>query len=270
MWLCPECVETPKRKYTFGLEAEWDNFTLRHPRFVARIDELHRMMDQVVSRKLESANLSERVIFYLGRLAVEDFNEVLLSVGNGYGVAGIKLLRAMYERVVTMMYLIRHPKKARDFLDYHRVQMRKTVDHMKNARIEVTRFFTAQELTEIESRYQEVRSRFIEVLCKRCGKTRDAMSWTKTDLATMAREVGFGGNYPAFAYFPTLQLHTTAQGIMTRIELVEGGGTAFKPEAQRELLLRALNEYAAGAWPPRRKEEPANGVESGPCAGTKR
>ena len=38
----------------------------------------------------------------------------------------------------------------------------------------------------------------------------------------------------------------------------------------RAVLLRALNEYVAGAWPPRRKEELANGVESGPCAGTAR
>jgi len=240
MWLCQECSEAPKQRVTFGLEAEWDNFSHRHPRFIARFPQLSRIMDQVVARKLDKSTLADRVIFYLGRLAVEDFNEVILNVGNGYGVAGIKLLRSMYERVVTMMFLIRHPEKTKDFLDYDHVHTRKAVNHMTTAGTDVTKHFPAQYLADVESKYQAVKDRFIEVVCKQCGKTRSSLSWTTTDLATMAKQVDFAANYPNLAYFPTLQIHTTAHAIMTRLERVEGGGTAFKSEPQRQLADVAL------------------------------
>ena len=66
-------------------------------------------MNAVVSRKLETVTAADKVIFYLGRLAVEDFSEILLNASNGYGVAGLKLLRPMFEKVITMMHLIRQP-----------------------------------------------------------------------------------------------------------------------------------------------------------------
>jgi uncharacterized protein DUF5677 len=241
MWLCPACRNTPERNtLTFGLEAEWEHFSQRHPRFIARLPELKRIIEQVVARRLDKSTLADRVIFYLGRLAVEDFNEVILSVGNGYGVAGIKLLRSMYERVVTMMFLIRHPERTKDFLDYDRVHTRKAINHLKTSGVDVATHFTPEFLANVESRYQAVKDRFIEVLCAACGKTRPSLSWTATDLASMAKQVNFAANFPTLAYLPTLQIHTTAHAIMTRLEHVEGGGTAFKPEPQRSLADVAL------------------------------
>lgn len=52
---------------------------------------------------------------------MEDFNEVLLLCGNGYGIGAEKLIRGMYERAVTLVYLHQHPEYADDFLDYHKV-----------------------------------------------------------------------------------------------------------------------------------------------------
>jgi hypothetical protein len=165
-------------------------------------------MDEVVSRRFATDNVADKVVFFLGGLAVEDFVEILLNAGNGYGVAALKLLRPMFERVITMMHLIRHPEEVQDFLDYHHVHLRKTVNHIKAAGDDPAKYFSAEQLTEIETNYQAVKPRFLEEICKRCGTTRDGMSWTKTDLATMARNVGLGPYYVALCYFPTLQLHT--------------------------------------------------------------
>jgi hypothetical protein len=99
----------------------------------ARQDELQKFMNEVVSRKFETDSAADKVIFFLGRLAVEDYVEVLLNAGNGYGIAALKLLRAMAERLITMMYLIRNPDKVPDFLDYEYVHQRKIVNHIKAA-----------------------------------------------------------------------------------------------------------------------------------------
>ena len=159
----------------FGTEEEWQRFALRHPRLVVSLGELYRIMDAVVSRQIESDDLAERVVFMLGRQAVEDFSEVLLAAGNGRGVAALKLLRPMFERVITMLHLIKHPKEAQDFWDHYWVEIRKAVMHVRDGGSDPRRRWSDQELTEIEAEYQRVRHRYA------------GTSWTPLDLATMAR-----------------------------------------------------------------------------------
>ena len=153
-------------------------------------------------------------MFLLGRLIVEDFCEVVHAASDGYGAAATKLLRPMFEGVVTMMWLIRHPEDLADFVDYHYVHVRKTMRHFTDAGGDPGRRHGAAELTEIEKRYKAVRGRYLEVLCKKCNKTRDQGSWTKRDLASMARAVGLGEAYLAAGYMSTLQLHATVQKIL--------------------------------------------------------
>jgi hypothetical protein len=107
-WHCRECWTAPHPTgIRFGREEEWQDFERRHLRFVARFEELQGIINAVVSRDVESADPADRLIFFLGRQAVEDFLEIFLNVGNGYGVAGLKLLRPMFERVI-------HPKSRVD------------------------------------------------------------------------------------------------------------------------------------------------------------
>ena len=48
--------------------------------------------------------------------------EILLVCGNGYGAAGMKLLRSMYEHAVTLRYLHEHQEEVQTFMDYYHVQ----------------------------------------------------------------------------------------------------------------------------------------------------
>ncbi|HYR38112.1 MAG TPA: DUF5677 domain-containing protein [Methylomirabilota bacterium] len=70
----------------------------------------------------------------LGRHVPEDFSEILLLSGNGYGIGAFKLLRGLYERVVTMTYLLQHPEKAEDFADWHLIEKQKLVNHLLGGR----------------------------------------------------------------------------------------------------------------------------------------
>lgn len=233
-WICRECWTLPRTvDVRFGLEPEWESFEERQPRFVFRFPELQRVLDAAVSRQLESTDKADRLIFFLGRLAVEDFVEIVLNVGNGYGVAALKLLRSLSERTITMMYLIRNPGEAENFLDHEHVQRRKIVSHIKAGGADPRDYFGAKELKEIESNYAAVKAKFLEPVCKKCGTTRPGISWTKVDLATMARKVGLGQSYVGLCYFPTLQIHATASALALRMEEMPGGVT-FKPQAQRD------------------------------------
>jgi hypothetical protein len=111
MWVCSLCVALPPvdpASAMFGYKAEWADFIRRHPRFLARFPALQEQIQQVFARRFATNQPAERAIFVLGRQTAEDFSEVLLNVGNGYGVAGLKLLRPLFERVITMMQLIKH------------------------------------------------------------------------------------------------------------------------------------------------------------------
>ena len=89
-----------------------------------------------------------------------------------------------------MMYLIRHPKEVTAFVERYCVDRRKALGHLKIAGGDPRDYFSDEELAAFESAYQQVKDRYIEVLCERCNITRDRMSWSPLDLASMAREEG--------------------------------------------------------------------------------
>jgi hypothetical protein len=62
----------------------------------------------------------DRFVSFYERLCCEDFFEVLLCCGNGYGVAALKLLSTLYERGVT---LHEHPEELDAFVDFYHVQL---------------------------------------------------------------------------------------------------------------------------------------------------
>ena len=118
---------------TFGIPDEWRDFERRHQRLLDKV--LPPLMDacnQMVSRKMESQGLHDIVVFLFGRHVPEDFTEIMLLCANGYGTAAVRLLRPMYERVVTMMYLIGNPEKAQDFVDWLLVEKRKTLNLLRD------------------------------------------------------------------------------------------------------------------------------------------
>lgn len=65
----------------------------------------------------ENKIIANRLIFYLGRTAADDFGELLVLAGNGYGVGALKILRGMYERMVTAAFLATKPSEARIFAE---------------------------------------------------------------------------------------------------------------------------------------------------------
>jgi hypothetical protein len=220
----------PVAALTFGIPVEWRDFERRHAALLQSVlPPLMEASTRVLARKVESEHPHDRLVFMLGRHIPEDFNEIFVLAANGYGVGGLKLLRPMYERLVTMMYLIRNPERAEDFVDWHLIEKQRTLNLLKDEGDEPTNYLTAEEVAQVKADYERVKGRF----------PKKQRSWTKLDLKSMARKVGVEKMYLSLCHWPTLQIHTTAIGMTTRIEETDEG-VVFKTGPQREEADRAL------------------------------
>ena len=217
----------------FGLRDEWEAFLKRHVRFVEKQQFLTETFHKIFIRDVETSKPADRVVFALGRLSVEDFMEILLLCGNGYGVGGMKLLRGLYEKAVTLGYVAKYPDKAEQFLEYHYVHQGKHFNHAKKV-FAMDELLSPSQIEQIESAYKETRQKYQEVLCKKCGTTRTRLSWSELDLLSMAREAGLDKLYLQCYYDPTLQAHTTFSSLASRLRLKENGQVTFDEGAQHE------------------------------------
>lgn len=64
----------------------------------------------------ENKATTDLVVFFLARIAAEDFSEIPILSGNGRGTGAYKVLRGMYERVVHAVYLDKNEEASRRFV----------------------------------------------------------------------------------------------------------------------------------------------------------
>lgn len=218
-----------------GQPDEWQAFQMRHPKFIQKLQPLYETLSKIFIREMKSSEPADRVVFYLGRLAVEDFNEIILLCGNGYGIGGMKILRGLYERSVTLAYISENPDKAEDFLDYFNIHQWKFLNHTRQTFSLDKLNLSNKEEAEIQGNYETAKERYREVLCEKCGNTRIRNSWSKLDTLSMARKTGLDLLYVPCFFHPTLQVHTTVASLCSRLKLRDDGGLSFIDGPQHEI-----------------------------------
>ena len=235
------CVST-----IIGLPEEWKVFSKTHSVFLEGLTKLIVTVNKVFVRTFNSRTPADGVVFHLGRLCVEDFMEILVLCGNGYGIGGLKLLRGFYERVVTMAYISKSPSEAEAFLAYHPVHVGRALHHAK-AVVDVTKIRPRSEIEDMERQFGAVKDKYQEVLCEKCETTRTRFSWSPLDIASMAKKVGLDGFYLTCYYDPILHGHATPSSILLRlVAKVDGSADAmFDEAAQREKVDTVLNQAHA-------------------------
>ena len=116
---------------TIGFKEEWKVFFDNHPLWPEKYKLLTSTLTKIFIRKAALNSPADRVVFHLGRLCVEDFNEIFFLSGNGYGIGGLKILRGLYERAVSLGYIADNPNQAEPFLEYHHIQKGKMINHAR-------------------------------------------------------------------------------------------------------------------------------------------
>ena|SRR5579862_4188528 len=227
-------MEPPQQ--LFGDPDEWRHFTQRHPNFFTVFDALNGTMQRTLIRTFDVDSFSKRLVHFIGRLTLEDFMETLLLTGNGYGVAGLKILRGQYERTVAAAYIAKFPDSAERFANYGRIQYRRMLNQAKElyGEEDLRAQLSPGKIEEIEAAYEEVKDQFNEALCKQCGTTRLSFSWSNLDVASMARKAGYGLDKLYFHCYtiPTQQAHASVLSVLSRIVERPDGTESFNETAQ--------------------------------------
>jgi hypothetical protein len=208
-----------------GNPERWQHFGTSHHEFLVRMPRLVELSNRTFNREWATAEPLDRIVFTFGVMCWEDFEEILLLGANGYGFGCLKILRGMYERLVTASYLHRNPGETERFLDFHYVADYKVARELFDAFGKEG--LSADALEEKKRLRDSVKDKFMR-LCPTndCDKQIPAFSWTNKDLVSMAKSdkglsklVGFG------YYIPMTETHPSVRAMMSRMADGESGVT---------------------------------------------
>jgi hypothetical protein len=195
------------------------------------------------SRIMPESEPIERFVMLYGRLCVEDFHEIMVCCGNGYGFAALKLLRALYEKAVTLEYLNNNPNELDAFLNYRYVSEYKLLEAI-SAEFGAETLPTSVNDMHKESavKYDQIKKNYLITACKKCETTRVNHTWSKLDIVAMAKRTRILGKLMASAYYlPMRHTHSTGASLIERLEHNDEG-FGFNPDAQRDQADSAIRE----------------------------
>jgi hypothetical protein len=236
------------------------DFLLEHPN-------LHELCEKVVLRRLkpppqeevdrllalpdndpaviafENQVMADRIVFGLGRVIVDDFGEVITLSGNARGIGALKILRGMYERLVTIVYIAKNPAEARAFTEDDIIKKWKLWKSSLEVWPDLKGSAPKGKVEELEAEYERVKAKRAGSICKKCGQPITQGAWTRVDVASMAKQsdARLAKFYRSCYLEPTFHLHATGFGLNYRFRRTEQGGKSYvetsEPEARMALQL---------------------------------
>ncbi len=194
---------------------ELDRFKTRHPAFAAAATPLQKTLEQALNRTAQPTPDQpvpvQSAVFFLGHQAADDFFDIVLLAVHGYGMGALKLLRPLYERVVTALYLMKHPNEVDDFNGYGDVHAHRFVRRAEKDGVNLAAVMSKEQLAGIQDAHKRVRARFTD------SRGGERGSWTKLNLEALAEKVDLGKLYSPCALWPTMQIHSTRAGLDARL-----------------------------------------------------
>lgn len=210
-------------EFEFGETKQSNAFLDRHPDFYAAFEQLMNLANGCFARPSMPRNRAEDVCFSIGHTSREDYLELLFLAVNGYGPGASKLLRGLFERAVTLAYIVKDPDKAERFVHFAAIQEYK----LMNAALQIVteEAFDSRmrdlenTVAKIRERYQQYKTEFEVTQCRDCGRKGTAISWDR-DLAAMVHSVGepYKAYYFGAYALPNLHVHATVASMFDGTE----------------------------------------------------
>ena len=183
-------------------------------------------MENVFS-ELDGREFSESDVgvYSLGRLACEDFLEVMVMADHGLGRAAVKLIRGLDERCVTSEFISRDGGEALAFVRYYVVDVQKA--SKRAARIygkEKWADVSSERQKQLEESFQKVKDSYRTEDCEKCGQALQH-GWTKLDLPSIARKVDADAEalYLPMANLTNPHIHASMFGFYLRYPTTSDG-----------------------------------------------
>ncbi|SRR6266404_5755631 len=198
-------------------------------KFAARNERLPQLLNcpkdltRFVLNTPEPQSTADHLIIELGSIITEDLVEIVTLCHNGFINGAMKILRGMFERTVTLIYLDQHPNEAEAFENYHYIDLYKIAAELE--RIHPGKFLTREQFDEIKAKRDEVKEKYL-VKCncrKDCPEQHINVSWSKLGLVQMANAIGFKGDLLVFSYYGGIkETHPKMGAIYDRLKVRYG------------------------------------------------
>jgi Family of unknown function (DUF5677) len=179
----------------------------------------HLPEDDPAVLALDDKYKADVIVYTLGRIAVDDFSELITLAGNGWGVGALKILRGMYERIVTSAYIAKKPEASRAFGDSFWTHRLKLWNRLRKVDPEIEKRTSPEVVETVKMEGKKAQERRNVTVCKYCNQIKSVDAWTPLDLASMAKTAGKSlEDLYAFCYLdPTSHMHATGAGVTARM-----------------------------------------------------
>ncbi len=218
---------TPRQVSFIADPKRWPKISSSHPEIFQTCSALKQLLEEASQIEFESEHPQSLAVYGLGHLCVEDFLEIMVLEEHEYHGGSRKLLRGLFERMITAEVIADDLTEARRFFDYYHVDLRKLVRRSEGV------YGPADPLkgTEHEELNKRARDQFRRKKCEHCGNA-PPMAWSSKSLETHANEVGkkltklYGDNgdrngykvlYLAGADLSNPLIHASMMGIYSRL-----------------------------------------------------
>jgi Family of unknown function (DUF5677) len=231
--------------HTFGNVLAQASFVERHCDFLSLMEQLKRTCE--AADTVGPMHRDDLVMYSLVRLVIEDFNEVILLAANGTTTGAMKILRGMFERVVTVCYLETHSEQIDLFVDYWAVSERRSANRIRE---DMPNALPEKVIQYIESEYDKVEKKFATK-----GGRKPRMSWNDLDIISLAKNAGGFDSLIHICYYEPLSETHPSMGAVLRRAAVDSDDSywyeyGIKPRDEwltlrgaTYLLLRALEVF---------------------------
>jgi hypothetical protein len=174
--------------------------------------------------------------FILARLAIDEFSEMLVLASNNFGLGALKILRSMYEKVVTSAYIAENPEVSRAFVDSTWTHKWSLWKRLRKVSPSAGPGIDPAQIEDLENKAADAQSRLNESMCSKCKQIISVHAWTKVTLLTMAEKVGTSlADLYAVAYqVPTAIAHATGESINSKMEQAPDGTWTYRMDSFRE------------------------------------
>jgi hypothetical protein len=225
-------------------------FFERLPKFLPAFERLMALANKDLGRAFDARNHAQDICFSLGHTCREDYLEILFLVANGYGTGASKLLRGLYERVVTLAYIAKHPDKAERFLHFAAIQEFRA---MKSAlkivsEEEFDESFGTGSVAGVTERYERFKPEFPS----------RALSWDGS-LISMVEDLGapYDKYYLGSYTIPNFDVHATyasafdgtPENVRAERDIKNADFALLNATACLLFALREQNRLPARTWP---------------------
>lgn len=149
-----------------------------------------------------------RVLTFLARMALEDdFLAIILLCANGHSNGAKQVLRAMFEKVVTVGYLWKHPEEIRKFIDYSWIQRQKKLRRIGPALAGKLKNAGQESIKEIKENAKQLEDKYGD------------RGWSEVGIVSMAYDLGLSWRIVETGYYWGLvEAHATLEAIINRLK----------------------------------------------------